>query len=190
MIAMSTSQPIRWTPPWREQEEPKPVYLLRAPSVTEREILEGELSGEHRAGIVYGFQLRAAFAAGIDSLIGETAPDDAARLKELSAQQAALKDGESLADDEIALLEAAEAVLIEHYPAYRSLIAQQQRREALAPIVAFQKWCVGVENLDVPFARDWSGVKPEAMAAIDPLELRVAGRTAYNLAYAGQHLGN
>ncbi|TVV75547.1 hypothetical protein [Sphingomonas solaris] len=190
MIPISTTEPARWTPPWRAAATPVPVYLLRAAGVVERELIEAELAGEHRAGAVYPFQLRAAFTAGVHALIGETAPEDAERLVQLIAQRDAAEGGEALSDDELALIAAAEQVMTEHYPAYRALIAQAQRREALAPVVAFQRLCVGWENVSAPYARDWSGVTPAAMAAIDPFELRVAGRAAYNMLYAGAQSGN
>ena len=58
MISLSTSAPVRWSPPWREGAAGAPVYLIRAGSVIEREMLEAELAGEHRAGKVFDFHVR------------------------------------------------------------------------------------------------------------------------------------
>jgi hypothetical protein len=190
MILLDTKTPHRWTPPWREGEESPPVYLIRAGSVIEREQVEAELAGEHRAARVYSFQLQAAFTKGVDALLGED-PEGAARLKELVALEGALEGDEQLPDDEAAMLAGAREVLAEHYPAYHILRAQEQRREAMAPLVAFRRFVVGWENVDATFARGIDGrVTLAAMQSLDAFEMRLAGRTAYSMLYGGGQTKN
>jgi hypothetical protein len=190
MILLDTKTPLRWTPPWRENDADAPVYLIRAGSVIEREQVEAELAGEHRAGRVYAFQIQAAFSKGVDTLLADDEAG-AARLKEVVGAEAGLKDGETLPEDEAAMLAAARDVLAEHYPPYRALLAQEQRREAMAPIVAFRRFVVGWENVAAVYARGPDGlVKLTSLEGVDAFEMRLAGRTAYGLLYGGGAAGN
>lgn len=179
MIATDTVTPHRFTPQWREEEAAAPVYLLRAPSVIERGQIEAELSGEHAAGRVFGFELLAAFRNGLHALL-EGDPD-LDHLVELVDREA---DGETLAvEDRQALIEA-RAVLVRHWPEYRELCAQRDRRREIAPIVVFRRLCTGWENVDVPFSRGSDRLIPDGtLMRIDPLEMTAAGNFGYGLMY-------
>lgn len=185
-MIVTSKAPIRFVPPWlRPQDGPAPAdaptYLIRAGDVIERGMLEAELAGEHRAGPVYDFQLLAAFAGGIAALM----PDDpdAERLIDLQRAEAS---GQKLPDDDARALVRARDVLTEHWPEYRALAAQIARRDQLAGILAFRRFCVGWENVPGTYARGADGlVTMDALAAVDPVELRVAGLHAFELLYAG-----
>lgn len=179
MIATDTVTAHRFTPKWREGEAAAPVYLLRAPSVIERGQIEAELSGEHGAGRVFEFELIAAFRNGLLTLLDGDAGLD--RLVELVDREA---EGEVLAaDDRQALIEA-RAVLVKHWPEYRELVAQRDRRREIAPIVVFRRLCTGWENVDVPFSRGSDRMVPDGtLMRIDPLEMIAAGNFGYGLMY-------
>lgn len=200
MISTSTTEPDRYTPAWRAGTD-APVYLIRAGSVRERAALEAELSGSHRAGRIYGFELTQAVRDGIALFLA----DDPAQERVLAVLDQegdvddraakALVDGQ--ADEALAiraeisardrqLLADVRGVLAEHYGPYRDLLAQRARRLEMAPIEALRRFLVGFENVNAPFTRDRDGMVSEAtLAAIDPLELSAAGNHAYGMLYGG-----
>jgi hypothetical protein len=191
MIAISTA-PIRFIPPWYEAEDPQaPVFHIRAGSVTERALLEAELSGEYRAAMVYDFQLASAFAEGISALLA----DDPGR-DELIALSISAAAGDDLAPIEALRVAQARAILADHWPAYRSLLAQLARRSQLLPLIALRRFCTGWENVTnddhpVPFMRGADGlVTSDAAGALPHLVLKVAGHRAYELLYAGAQSKN
>jgi hypothetical protein len=192
MIGTSTKEPIPFTPSWLEGQQDAPVYLLRHGSVIERGLMEAELSGEHRAGPVHSYELRAAFLEGVRSLLDDD--PDLDRIIEIEQIEADLvsdaaegNEPKSLSDSDAQILAGAREVLSEYRPAYRSLQARMQRRAQIAPIVAMKRFCVGWENTGIAFARGKDGrVTDDALAAIDPLQLRVAGARAFSLQYGGQ----
>lgn len=179
MIATDTTTSHPFTPRWRDAEAAAPVYFLRAPSVIERGQIEAELSGEHGAGRVFEFELISAFRNGLMTLLaGDPGLD---RLIELVDREG---EGEVLAaEDRQALIEA-RAVLVQHWPEYRELVAQRDRRREIAPIVVFRRLCTGWENVDVPFLRGSDRLIPDGtLMRIDPLELTAAGNFGYGLMY-------
>lgn len=180
MILTSTADPVRYTAPWREQETAAPVYLLRAGSVRERAQFEAELSGVHRAGRVFGFELRAAVREGVMKLLADD-PDLDRVMEVLSVD-----DEDGLPADDAQLLADVRKVLAEHYAPYRDLIAQLERRRELAPIEALRRFLTGFENVDATFARDRDGMVSEStLAALDPFEMMAVGNRAYSLLYGG-----
>lgn len=186
MIVTSTSQPVPFTPPWRETDENPPRYFFRAGDVIARGLFEAELAGEYRAGIVYDFQLLAEFRAGIDHLLADH--DDRGVLIDLAQAEA---DGEALTAADLSRLVRARELLAEHWPAFAALQARAERRAALAPVLAFRRFCIGWENLDEAFARGADGlVDAKAMRAVPPLDLQTAGSFAYGLLYGGTQRGN
>lgn len=194
MIATSTA-PVRFVPSWFDADDPaSPVFYLRAGSVIERGLLEAELSGEYRAAPVYDFQLAGAFADGIAALLADDPGRDT--LIALAASEAALKEGETLDATERQMLAQARAILAEHWPAYRSLLAQLARRRQLLPLVALRRFCAGWENVTnddrpVAFARGLDGlVSLDAAGALPELVMKVVGAYAYDLLYPGAHLKN
>lgn len=186
MISTDTKTPHRFTPPWHKPAEGEaapdaPVYLIRAGNVIERGLLEAELAGEYRAGPVYDFELLAAFAEGVTALL-----DDAGEAEQLVslAEADALK--QEIAGEERSALADARNLLAEHWPNYRALTARLARRNQLAGVLAFRRFCVGWENVEAEFARGVDGlVTMDAIGALDPLDLKVAGLFAFDLLYAG-----
>jgi hypothetical protein len=185
MILASTSvaAAIPFTPSWLTDEPDPPVYRLRAGSVIERELMEAELAGEFSAGTVYQWELHAAILAGFEHLGG----DDAEGLVELANMELA---GAEMDDAQRATLADAKRVLQQHWPEYRALTAQMERRNTLLPVVAFRRFCVGWENVvqradgGVSFARGPDGCVAEvALKRVDPLHLRAAGIRAYSIQY-------
>lgn len=179
MIPTDTTTPLRVVPPWRKDEAAPPAYFYRGASVLERASIEAELTGEHNARRVYGFELAAAVRGGILALLDEGADRD--RLIELVDNEQA---GVALEATERQLLLDAETVLQRHWPEYRDLVAVTARRKEIAPIVVFARLCTGWENVDAEFARGKDGrVAEAALAAIDPIEILAVGNAIYASLY-------
>lgn len=180
MILTSTTETVPFTPPWRTDAD-APVFHLRAASVMERGQMEAEVAGTYQAASVMPWDLRAACVDGVNALLdGDPAQDQVLALIEAEA----VGEGEPLAGDDLRLIEEVRKVLAEHWPPYRDLIAQMERRRALLPIVALRRFCTGIEAKGVTFTRDRTGQVSEAtLAQLDPLEMTMAGSKAYALAY-------
>lgn len=180
MILTSTTETVVFTPPWRTDAD-APVFHLRAASVMERGQMEAEVAGTYQAASVMPWDLRAACVDGVNALLdGDSAKDQVLALIEAEA----VGEGEPLAGDDLRLIEEVRKVLAEHWPPYRDLIAQMERRRALLPIVALRRFCTGIEAKGVTFTRDRTGQVSEAtLAQLDPLEMTMAGSRAYALAY-------
>lgn len=183
MISTSTSEPISHTPPWRSGND-APVFLLRAGSVRERGALEADLTSEG-GGRVFAYELYEAFKSGISTLLADD--PDHPQLIELAASEMSLGKGETLPEDEAALIEGARKVLAEHWPAYRALNLQMARRKELAPILSLSRFCVGWANVGVDFKRGVDGrVSDELLGKLNPLEMLSAGNAAYALLYPSE----
>jgi hypothetical protein len=192
VIVTSTTETVPFVPSWREGELNPPTFSLRAGSVIERGQMEAELSGQYRAGRVFGFELRAAILSGIGALLADD-PDQDALIGLLSAEG----EGEALSDSDARLLTDARGVLAEHWPEYRDLLAQMERRREIAPIVALRRFCTGWENCTndagkpAPFSRGIDRlVSDAALGGLSALELMSAGNRAYSLQYASGEEGN
>jgi len=182
---LSTKDAQRHTPSWLSGEK-APVYLIRPGSVIERSLVEAELAGEYQAGRVFAFELLEAFQKGVRALL----PDDpeADQLVSLAAAEAG---GETLSAEEARQVADARVALGEHWPDYRALNARIARRKEIAPVLALRRFCVGWENVEVPFARGPDGlVTLDALARLDPLEMLSAGNHAYGLLFPGELEGN
>lgn len=181
-LMASTAAVHRFVPHWRRDDADPPTYLLRAGSVIERETLEAELAGEHRAGRVWPYELANILCDAFRAIGG----DDVGLLISLvqREQAAALQGGEKLDDADQATLDGARAIAIQYWPDYAELVAQMQRRELMLPIVAFRRFCTGWENVAAPYQRGLGGFVADAsLKGLDPLQMRVAGIEAYNLLY-------
>ncbi|WP_267396557.1 MULTISPECIES: hypothetical protein [unclassified Sphingomonas] len=193
MILTSKGATMPYTPPWMctDAGTPKPgapVIHLRAGDVIERGQMEAELSGPYRAGQVWGFELRQAVRAGVLALLG----DDPELDRLLGLIEA---EGEGEADtmgaDNKLLLGGVRNVLGEHWPEYRELVAQLERRRAIAPIVALKRYCVGMEVEGVTFSLGRDGqVSEVTLGQMEPFLIQVAGNAAYNLQKPGGLEGN
>ena len=184
MILTSKGATTPYTPPWmcRDDGTPKPgapVLHLRAGDVIERGQMEAELAGPHRAAQVWGFELRHAVRSGVLALLADD-PDIDRLLGLIEAEgegDAAVLDA---ADRE--LLAGVRKILGEYWPEYRDLVAQLERRRAIAPIVALKRYCVGmqVEGVTFDLGRDGQ-VSDATMSQLEPFLLTLAGNRAYEI---------
>lgn len=187
----TTTDAVRFVLPMFEPDDDKaPAFFLRAGNVNERQALEAELAGDYRAGRVYDFELAACFAEGVAELMADDPGRDA--LLSLAEAEDNLAEGERLPAAERQMLAKAREILAEHWPEYRSLMAQANRRRQFKPLVAFRRFCVGWENVQqasnaklpaVHAAGPDKLVTLFATAQIKPLWLTIAGNRAYDLLY-------
>jgi hypothetical protein len=202
MITTDAKTRVPFTPDWHrdkagELKEGAPVFHLRQGSVIERGQLQAVLSGPYRAGQIFGFELREAIRTGVVVLLeGDPDLDHVLELLEAEAEAEGVID--QLSAEDKRLLIDTKHVLSEHWPAYRDLLAQMERRKEIAPIVALQRFCTGWENVvddngkPIPFARGRDGVADAALGRLQQLELLVAGNRAYQLQFGndGETAGN
>lgn len=195
MILTSTTQSVEFKIPWREDDPKAPVFHLRAGGVIERGQMEAEIDGPHRAGLVHGYELRAAVRSGIETIFaGDAQMSD---LLELFEQEMAheIAKGEALAkgleqpadpipDEGRRTLREVRYILTDHWPDYRELVAQAERRRKIAPIVALRRFCVDIVGPGIVFSKDREGLVSEAtLAALPEMEMLVAGNRAFSLQY-------
>lgn len=195
MILTTTNKTVPFKAPWRQDDPEAPVFHFRAGSVIERGLMEAEIAGVYRAGLVHGYELRAAVQSGIETLLAED--PDQGRVLELFEEelQHEIAKGEAnskgLAEPEDPLSAAdrrlltdVRSVLAQHWPDYRDLSAQIERRRAVAPIVALKWFCVNIEGPKVAFEKGTDGqVSETTLATLDPLEMAIAGNRAFALQY-------
>lgn len=191
MIPTSTT-PRRYVPAIFDQDDPEaPAFFLRAGTAIERSMLEAELAGECRAARVFAHDLTRVFNEGVAELMKDDPGRDT--LLALSAAEQALGEGEQLPADERQLLATARDVLAEHWPEYRQLIAQSNRRHQLLPLFAFRRFCTGWENVAeaLPFALAPDKlVTLDATGSIPELLMKLAGYEAYAMLQSGTQVKN
>lgn len=177
----TSKAPVAWPVPWLKGQ----VFFFRAGGIDERAEFEAVMAGECRAGNVYPFQLSAAFAEGVRALLHDD-PEGAARLIGIDLAAATLERGKKLPADEAAAHAEVRELLTEHWPAYRVLVAREARRNELAPVVAFRRFCEGWKGDGLPeFKKDVFGeVDPEVMRELSGLAIKGGGAFAYSLLYA------
>lgn len=173
-----------FVPSWKREERDPPGYYFRAVSLVDRELFEAELAGKYRAGRVWPYELSGTLCAAFRAFGG----DDVGLLISLveREQAHAFGHGEPLDAAEQATLDGARKVAVEYWPDYAALVEQMQRREQLLPILAFQHFCTGWDNVPVEYQRDMAKggvIADAALKKIKPLEMRAAGIAAYNLQY-------
>lgn len=193
MILTSTGATLPYTPLWLCDADgnPKPgapVIHLRGGSVIERGQMEAELAGPHRAAQVWGWELRQAIRSGVIHLLA-----DDPELDHLLGLIEAEGEGEAeqLSVEDKALLASVRDVLAVNWPEYRDLVAQLERRRAIAPIVALKRYCTGMEVAGVTFTLDRNGqVSDATLGQLEPFLLSLAGSKAYELQKPGGLEGN
>jgi hypothetical protein len=195
MISTDIANSVPFTPPWLEGKPNAPVFYLRGGSVIERGLMEAELAGTHRAGPILGYELLEAIRSGVATLLA-TDPDLDRVLGLVEAE--ASGETEGFDDDDRQLLVEIRKTLAEHWPEYRDLLAQSQRRNQIAPIVALQRFCTGWENVvddkrkPIAFERERrSGLVADvALARVPALEMLFTGNRAYSMQYCADQEGN
>lgn len=179
MTATDTATGHPYTPSWRESEPKPPRYYFRAASVIERAQMEAELSGEHAAGRVFPFELIRAFRNGLMALLADDPGlDDLVQMVEDESQ------GKVLADNDRQALIEARAIIARHWPEYRELVAQQERRKEIAPVLVFARFCTGWDNVEAEWSLGKDRKIPDAtLLKIDSVEMIGAGNYGYSLLY-------
>lgn len=185
---------IHYTPHWLEAavgDDKKaraklPSFTLRMGSVLERESLDGELEGTHRAQQVASWLMLEAAINGIRALLD---PADAEQMEAL-LRSAHGADGAQMSSVELGQVQEAEGILSEHWPEYRHLAEQNAQHDRLAPVLAFQRYCTGWENVKdgngkpVVYERNARGDIPDhVLRRVPPIMIRAAGFKAFNLQY-------
>lgn len=195
MISVSTKQTIVYEPLQGLQMDDPPKFVLRSGEVIERGMMEGELAGPpYRAGDVYPWEKTAALRSGVETLL--SGDDGASELIDLIAAAAQGGEGELSAADAQKLANM-RSIMAEHWPPYAELIAREERRRKVAPIVAFRRYCVGIEGnaskagkpIEIKLGRDGL-VSDETLQELDPTLLTMAGNEAFALQYGGGHVKN
>lgn len=188
-VLTSTDATVLFTPSWYTTS-PKPVFHLRAADVIERGQMEAELAGEHQAGKVYGFELNAAIRSGVHFLMQDDPGLDHV-LSLISAESQGEADG--LADEDKQILIAVRKALALHWPEYKDLVAQANRRREIVPIVCLRRFCTGWDDLKadngklIVFEQGRDGLVTEAaLRRINPLDLMAVGNKAYALQYVDE----
>lgn len=175
----------KWQAPWAEGPA-DPVYYFKPATVEERELFESEASG-FRAGRVFPWDLQNAFFGGLKALLPDD-PENIDRLTEINQRAAA---GEEISPAEMAELQEVTDALTQYWPAYRSLVEQAARREAIMPVLAVRRFMQGWERVTdadgqpVVLKRGIDGrVSDDCMKVMDAITIRTLGLTIYNHLYA------
>lgn len=183
MIALSTIEPVRFTPAFMAGQADAPVFLIRPGSVVERAQLEAALAGPpYNAGRVFPWDLADAAMDAARALL--TGDDLGQVLDALAAMKAALGIA-ALPVDQRQLLAGIDEALTAHWPEYAALRQQEARRDELMPLLAAQRFLVGWEGVDAPFSLGKDGrASDDALRALGAFLLPLVGREAYRLLYA------
>ncbi len=183
MIALSTTEPVRFTPPWLAGNADAPVFLIRPGSLIERAQLEAYLAGpECNAGRVFPWDLADAASDAARALLDG---DDLGQVLEALATLRGARGLESLPQDQRQLLVAIDGALMQAWPEYAELRAREARRQELLPLVACQRFLVGWEGFETPFTPDKHGKPSESsLRVLGSLFLPAVGMEAYRLLYA------
>lgn len=181
MILTSTTATVPFKAPWREDDPEAPVFTLRAGSVLERAQMEAEIAGPHRAGLVYGYEVLAVARRGVAALLA----DDPEHLEKVQSLLDAEAEGgaDALPDEDKQIMREVRKILSEHWPEYRDLDAQIERRRNIAPIIALKRFCTNIEGPGITFASGRDGVADATLAALNPMEMMIAGNRAFALQY-------
>lgn len=185
---------INYTPPWLElvaKDDPDaqallPVFTLRMGTILEREALDADLEGRYRARQVPQWLMLEAAVRGVRALL-ETA--DAEQVEEM-LRSAHAEDAQELDTAEREKVREVEEILSDHWPEYRQLTEQNARHDRTAPVLAFQRFCTGWQNVKghdgepVEFERNGRGEIPDALLRrLPPVVIRAVGFRAFNLQY-------
>jgi hypothetical protein len=151
-----TAHPLRLTPPWREAEQPCPVYLARIATLDERTLFEAELAAPPwNAGKVYDFQLMEQLRAFVDSLYPDEGED---RARILEVLHLALASPAAMDEAGRQLLLHLEEAASQQWAGYAALRGARARRAAIVGPRALRRFLTGWEGVDAPFQRGGDGL--------------------------------
>lgn len=184
MLIADPKARIPWSPPWAEDEGP---YYWVPRTVADRDMLEAELTGVYRAGMVYPQRFHDIVARELAERLPDM-PDEAARLTDISAR---LMAGGDVTDEEGNEFARVRDLLIDTCPDYRRLVDQHARRMEILPTLVFRRHVVGWDKVTdgagdpVPFKADLERrVTDEALFGLDRLVISVLGSEIYQALYA------
>ncbi len=170
------------------EKDTRPGFRIRMASLIERGEFDAELEGRYQAGSVPAFVMLDTAIAGIHGLLGEEAGEIEELLRSFHGGEA---DRAEASQEERAQIAAIEEILFKGWPPYRQLVEQNARYRNLMPLLAFQRFVDGWDNVEgidgkpVEYARDKSGAVPDAvLRRIHPALIYAAGNRAYNFQYA------
>lgn len=183
MIALTTTEPVRFTPAFMAGKEGAPVFLIRPGSVVERAQLEAALAAPpYNAGRVFPWDLADAASDAARALL---AGDDLGQVLEALAAMKAALGITALPDAQRQLLVGIDEALTTHWPEYAALRQQEARRDELLPLLAAQRFLVGWENIEQPFTTGKDGrASDDALRLLGQFYLPLVGRESYRLLYA------
>lgn len=185
MIALSTTEPVRFSPPWLAGQDGAPVFLIRAGSVVDRAQIEALLAGPpYDAGRVFPWHLADAAADAARSLLDGA--DLAQVLEALTAMKSAMSI-DKLPTEQRQLLVGIDSALAAAWPEYAELRRRDARRDEFMPLLAAQRFLVGWENFAAPFVTGKDG-RPtdDTLRQLGQFFLPLVGHEAYRLLYAEQ----
>lgn len=174
-----------------KKKDTRPGFKIRMASLIERGEFDAELDGRHSAAAVPNFVMLETAIAGVGALLeGDEAEEISQLLRSFHSDAG---DGEraGASATERAQIAQVEDVLKKSWPAYRQLIEQSARYRNLMPLLAFQRFVDGFENVTgtdgkpVEFERDASGQIPDTvLRRIHPALLYAVGNRAYSFQYS------
>jgi hypothetical protein len=176
MLPLSAKRRIAFTPEWREQEEPKPIYFLRVPTIEDRTEFGCQLL-EKRARLV----LRAEFVAEARRAIAAIEPDNAGDISALLDRVKAVVEPDPLPDEDAVQLAALESVLVEQWPPYARLVAANTRWSEYMPTLACRMFLTGWQNGPDGQDRASGGLDDAARMLIPRLDMVAIGLKAFQL---------
>ncbi len=173
--------------PKEGEADTRPAFLLRMASLMERGAFDAELEGRHQAAPVPAFVMLDTAIAGVHALAGEEAPELEQLLRSVNSESGPAEISEA----EQAQIAEVQAILSKSWPPYRQLVEQNARYRNLMPLLAFQRFVDGWENVEgtdgkpVEYARDKGGNIPDAaLRRIHPALIYAVGNRAHNFQYA------
>lgn len=183
MIALSTAEPVRFTPAFLQGRDDAPVFLIRPGTLIERAQLEAELAGPpYNAGRVFPWDLADAAADAARALLSG---DDLGQVLDALATLKQAQGIETLPQEQRQLLVAIDTALMQEWPEYAELRSREARRQEILPLLAAQRFLVGWEGFDTPFTTGKDGRPSEtALRVLGALYLPSVGYEAYRLLYA------
>lgn len=175
---------IPWSPPWADTEGP---YYWSPRTVADRDMLEAELSGVYRAGVVYPQRFHEILERELVARLPDQ-PDEAVRLTDISAR---LSAGEEVSEDEGEEFSRVRDLLIDTCPDYRRLVDQHARRMQILPTLVFRRHVIGWDGVTngsgepVTFKAGLDGSIPDdVLFGLDSLVISVLGSEIYQALYA------
>lgn len=173
--------------PAEGEPDTRPGFRLRMASLMERGAFDAELEGRHQAAPVPAFVMLDTAIAGVHALAGDDAPELEELLRSVNSEAGPTE----ISEDEQTQIAEIQAILAKSWPPYRQLVEQNARYRNLMPILAFQRFVDGWENITgtdgkpVEYERDKAGNIPDGvLRRIHPALIYAAGNRAHNYQYA------